>query len=167
MPDPKMVQPRGKWQVEATTVEGHEFGPLMDRDAEPELSDDVGREKVWGTEAGDLLQGEIVADVDDADGDRRLEGDRNEVRAVVGGLALLGAGSLDGGLGGEQFAGVLDAGQQVAVGHALGVDHEKRGPGRGLGRGAGVMDIDGHRGLREIFVANWQDRAFSRAGQCP
>src|SRR5437588_4427627 len=73
--------------VEPAAVEGDQLRLFVHADAEPELADDLLGPEEWGVETGDRLEREIVADLDDADGHRDLEGDVDEVRAGLGRLA--------------------------------------------------------------------------------
>src|SRR5262249_12775550 len=70
---------------------------------------------------------------------------RHEIGTVARVLAGLGTGPLDGLLGGQVLAGILDAAEQVAVRHALGVDDQEGGGGGAGGFGAAAGEGPGVR----------------------
>ena len=98
-------------------------------------------------QASHRLQPKVGAHAEHAHRDRVLERDGQEVGAGQRQLAGLGLGPGDGLLGGEVLAGILDAGQEPAVGNALGVEDQEGGGRDAAGDGsfgAGGADDASH-----------------------
>lgn len=135
-----------KRNVKSQTVEGDQAGHLIGRQAAsrvaqalvaaPELAGDLAGAEERGVQLRQRLQGEVLRDAGDAHRHRQMERHGEKI-----GLALL-AGFLlrpeNGRVRVQVFTRITDLGQKLAIGNALGIEHEVSRPAAALVAARGV-----------------------------